>query len=139
MRPVLLLLASALPAAAWDFTAGAPCTLTHAEPPLEVVLTHDPATPLFTITLRRTEPWPVGGIFSITFEGGMTISTNRQILSEEGRALTVADRGFGNVIDGMAGAPGAIARLGDVEERFSLAGAAEPARALEACQPAPAV
>ncbi|MEL6913723.1 MAG: hypothetical protein AAFP13_04425 [Pseudomonadota bacterium] len=138
MRSFLLLLLAAGPAAAWDFTAGTPCTLTHAEPPLEVILTHDPAAPLYTITLRRSEPWPVGGIFSITFEGGITISTNRHVLSEAGRALTVADRGFGNVIDGMVTSPRAIARLEGVEERFSLTGAAEPARALEACQPAPA-
>ncbi|MEM9438222.1 MAG: hypothetical protein AAGA15_14385, partial [Pseudomonadota bacterium] len=92
---VVLLLAS--PAAAWEFTPGPPCLLTHAEQGIEVELTHDPSAPLFTITLRRAEPWPEGGVFSISFAGGATISTDRQTLSDGGRALTVADRGFGNV------------------------------------------
>jgi len=99
-----LLSMAAMPstAAAWEFTPGLPCLLTHGEQELDIELTHDPLAPLYTITLRRAQPWPDGQVFSIAFEGGVTISTNRQVISEGGRALTVSDRGFGNVIVGFA-------------------------------------
>lgn len=137
MRMILLpaLLLAASPAAAWEFTPGLPCILSQTDAPLEVTLTHDPSAPLYSITLRRAEPWPTGGIFSISFAGGQTITTNRQVLSEGGLALTVSDRGFGNVLGGMITSPFATARLGDIEEEFSLEGAAEPVLAFEACEP----
>ncbi|MEM9436072.1 MAG: hypothetical protein AAGA15_03455, partial [Pseudomonadota bacterium] len=88
---------------------------------------------------RRAEPWPEGGVFSISFAGGATISTDRQTLSDGGRALTVADRGFGNVIAGLATSPFATARVGEVSEQFSLEGAAGPTDDYARCEPAAAV
>lgn len=136
-----LLSMAAMPstAAAWEFTPGLPCLLTHGEQELDIELTHDPLAPLYTITLRRAQPWPDGQVFSIAFEGGVTISTNRQVISEGGRALTVSDRGFGNVIVGFATSARATARFGDVSETFSLNGAANPVRDFALCAPQPAV
>ncbi len=125
-------------ASAWEFTPGTPCRLTHAEPGLELELTHDPFAPLYTITLRREVPWPRAPYFSITFEGGQTITTNRHILIDNDHALTVKDRGFGNVLAGMANSPNAMAQTGLVSEKFNLSGAAAPTQAFEACGSVPA-
>lgn len=123
------------PASAWEFRAGLPCLLTHEEPALTVELTHDPTQPLYSITLRRDEPWPDAPIFSIEFENGPVISTPLHALTEGGRALSVADRGFGNVIAGLIAGGTAVAQLGDVRVPFSLNGAADPARDYAACVP----
>ncbi|MEM8593174.1 MAG: hypothetical protein AAGF13_11680 [Pseudomonadota bacterium] len=138
MRPLALLLLLASPAAAWEFTPGATCVLEHEEAGLEVTLTHDPEQPLYSITLRRGEPWPEADVFSIAFSNGPTISTPLHAITEEGRALSVADRGFGNVIAGLIAGGTATAFLGEVAETFSLTGAAEPTRAYAECRPLPA-
>lgn len=135
MRSLPLLVLLATPATAWEFTPGLPCLLTHAEPGLEVELTHDPTQPLFSITLRRGEPWPDAPVFSIAFENGPVISTPLHALTEDGRALSVADRGFGNVIAGLVAGGTAVAQVGDVTVPFSLSGAAEPTRDYAACVP----
>lgn len=131
----MLLCLFPLPAAAWEFTPGLPCLLTHVEQGVEVELTHDPTQPLFSITLRRSEPWPDAPVFTMSFENGPTISTPWHALSEGGRALSVADRGFGNVIAGLLGGGQAEAQLGDVTETISLSGADDPTRDYAACQP----
>ncbi|MCH2078377.1 MAG: hypothetical protein MK180_16130 [Rhodobacteraceae bacterium] len=134
MRWIILLILAG-PAAAWEFTLGLPCVLTHAEPGLEVELTHDPTQPLYSITLRRDTPWPDAPVFSIAFANGPTISTPLHALSESGRAVSVADRGFGNVIAGLIAGGAAQARLGDVTATFSLDGAAGPTQDYATCQP----
>ena len=44
-----------------------------------------------------------GPIFAIAFVGDspFEITTNRHALSDDGQTLTVRDRGFGNVLNGM--------------------------------------
>ena len=130
-----MLLFLATPATAWDFTPGLPCLLTHEEPGLEVLLTHDPTQPLYSITLTRSEPWGAGDVFSIAFDNGPMISTNWQERSADGRALTVTDAGFGNVIAGIVAGGTATAILGDDSVSFSLAGAAEPTLDYARCEP----
>lgn len=145
MRPILAtlaVLALASPAAAWQAgTDGALCTLTHAENGLDILLTHDPGPPLWTITITAPAPWPEAAIFSIAFLGGaeLTISTDRHNLSPDGLALSVSDRGFGNVLAGLSGNAQALFRLGDAEFAASLAGAAPEVAAFEACGTRPSV
>jgi hypothetical protein len=145
MRPILAALtalALASPATAWQAgTDGALCTLTHAENGLEIRLTHDPGPPLWTITITAPAPWPEAAIFSIAFLDGadLTISTDRHTLSQGGLALTVTDRGFGNVLAGLSGNARALFRAGDAEFSASLAGAAPEVAAFEACGTTPSV
>ena len=130
---MLFLLAT--PAAAWEFTPGPICVLSHSEGDVEVTLTHDPVAPEFSITLSRGAPWPAGDVFSIAFARGPTISTNRHELGDGGRSLTVRDRGFGNVILGLLAGGTATAFIGETAVAFSLDGAAEPTADYAACAP----
>jgi hypothetical protein len=141
MRYVLALICLASPAAAWEFTPGLPCLLTHEEQGLAIELTHDPRQPLFTITLTAPTPWPMGDVFSIRFIGaaGLTISTNRHVLSADGRALTVSDTGFGNVLAGLSLNATAEAQIGSETARFDLSGAADPVALFSICAAEPAV
>jgi hypothetical protein len=68
-----------------------------------VRLTYDPSLPEYTIAIRLSEPWPEAAVFAMRFEGprGNMISTSRHVLSEDGLTLSVRDRGFGNVLDGL--------------------------------------
>lgn len=131
----------ASPAIAWQAgQEGAVCTLSHQEPEgVAVLLTYDPAGPIYTITISRPEPWPDAPAFGIAFLGGeeLTITTNRQTLSEDGMSLSVADRGFGNVLAGLS--RNAIARMfaGEADVAVSLEGAAPEVAAFEACSIAP--
>lgn len=142
-RSVLLALGLLLgtQAAAWEFTPGLPCLLAHDEGRISVELSFDPSAPLYTISITRTSPWPPGDIFAIRFEGprGLTISTGQHILSEGGRRLTVTDRGFGNVLNGLQFNRGMVAVLGPTEVAFSLEGAAKPVAAFRACDGLPSV
>lgn len=120
---------------------GAICTLSHSEGGVEVRLTHDPAMPLYTITVAGGAPWPEVPVFSIAFLGGdeITISTDRHALSDDRRALSVADRGFGNVLAGLAGNLSAVFVAGEVVLTVSLEGAAPEVAAFEACGTVPSV
>lgn len=126
---------------AWEFTPGLPCLLTHSDPQAEIELTYDPTQPLYSITITRPEPWPSAQVFSMRFTGQNTIaiSTDRHRLSADGRALTVTDRGFGNVLNGLQFNTTVEALLGDAYVAASLAGAAEPVAAFRLCQPQPGV
>lgn len=137
MRYLMVCLCLASPASAWEFTPGAVCLLTQDADALDVVLTHDPVQPLFTITLTRPTPWPEGDVFSIRFEGAapFTISTNRHEITASGRALTVTDSGFTNVLNGLRFGGTAVATIGGAEARFSLAGAGGPTDAFALCAP----
>ncbi len=137
----LLLILAGHPAAAWDFTPGLPCRLTHDAAAAGVELTYDPTQPLYTITLRRPAPWPEADVFSLRFEGPapLTISTNRHVLSDGGRALTVTDTGFGNVLDGLQFNRTATALIGGEEVTVPLDGAADPVAAFRLCRVDPSV
>lgn len=137
MRLALAFFLLATPAGAWEFTAAPVCTLSHDAPGAAVRITHDPRRPEpYAIALTRPEaPWPEAASFALAFEGprGFTITTGRHGLSDGGRTLTVTDRGFGNVLDGLQFNETATARAGDLGLGLSLAGAAEPVEAFRAC------
>jgi hypothetical protein len=93
---------------------------------MSVSVTFDPSISEYAINLSREPGWPEGDVFSMRFEGprGLTISTDRhQINPEDTRTLTVKDRGFGNVLNGIKFNTRAVAIVGDVEVPVSLDGA----------------
>lgn len=132
-----LVLVLATPAHAWDFTPGTPCLLTHESAQAQIMLTHDPAQPLYTIAITRPEPWGDVPVFQMRFDGrqGRMIGTDRHRLSADGLTLTVTDSGFGNVLDGLQFNETAHAIAGDDIISVPLDGAAEPVAAFRACAP----
>lgn len=136
----LLALLLATPAGAWEFTPTPVCTLSHAAGTVSVRVTYDPAqADPYAIAVTRAAGWPAGAVFAIRFDGGraLVIQTTRQALSDGGRTLTVTDRGFGNVLDGLEFNAIATALIGDAAEPVSLQGAAAPVRAFRDCATAP--
>lgn len=127
------------PVRAWEFTPTPVCTLRN-DGPLSVRVTFDPRLDEpYAITLTSDAPWPVGAVFGLSFEGprGLTITTGRHRLSDDRLSLTVTDRGFGNVLNGLEFNTAASAFVGDTDRRFALDGAAEPVRAFRSCIAAP--
>lgn len=141
MRLSLLFALLAAPAAAWDFTPGLPCVLTHKTADAEIELTYDPTQPLYSVTVRPNAPFSGGAVFSMRFDGptGMTISTDRHAISPDGSAVTVVDTGFGNVLNGLQFNTTATALLGDRTISFPLAGAAVPVAKFRVCKAEPGV
>jgi hypothetical protein len=142
MRSPLALVLLTVPAQAWEAgTDGRLCTLDHAQPEAEVRLTYDPVGPVYTITVTTPAPWPIAPLFSIRFEGNrtLTISTDRHTMDETGRALTVTDSGFGNVLDGLEFNRTATAFTGDAAAVLDLEGAAPEVQRFRDCTVAPAV
>lgn len=141
MRVLICLLVWTSPVFAWEFTPGRPCVLTHVEDGAEVTLTHDPAAPLYTITIRTFAPWPDADAFGIRFDGpaGLTITTDRHVISPDGRALSVADRGFGNVLNGLQQNDTATALVGNTAVTFSLDDADDPVSKFRLCEAIPGV
>jgi hypothetical protein len=148
MRRLAPLLAAALvtvpagPAPAWEIRPGPVCEMAHEGESGTVRVTYDPAIGEYAITLTRMRgPWPDAAAFAITFRGaeGLTISTGRHVLSEGGRALTVRDRGFGNVLRGLEAGGSARAFAGAAEMEIDLAAAPPVVAAFRACRTTPAV
>lgn len=137
MKQLAILCCLAMPAHAWEFTPGLPCLLSHETDEAAVELTYDPTAPLYSITITRAAPWPDAPVFRMRFDGmaPLTISTDRQTFSADRRALTVIDRGFGNVLNGLQYNETASALLGDTTVMFPLKGAEEPVAAFRACRP----
>ncbi len=137
----LLLLLLAGPAHGWEFSPHPVCTLRHDGAEAAVELTFDPrqAEPYAIALTRRGAPWPDGPVFTMTFEGprALTIGTDRHRLAEGGAALTVTDRGFGNVLDGLEFGTRALALLADASALIDLTGAAAPVAEFRACAAAP--
>ena len=134
MRFPLALLLFAAPAAAWEFAPAPVCTLTNADK--TVTLTYDPALPEYTITLTLPQGrWAQADAFSMAFRGAraLVIGTDRHQLSADGRSLTVTDRGFGNVLDGLEFNRDALAASGDVTLGIDLAGINPAITAFRAC------
>jgi hypothetical protein len=100
-----------------------------------VRLTYDPSLPEYTIAIRLAEPWPEAAVFAMRFEGprGNMISTSRHALSEDGRTLSVSDRGFGNVLNGLEFNVVALAAAGEMVVSIDLDGAAPEVAAFRAC------
>lgn len=129
------------PVAAWEYTPGLPCVLNHKKPGAEIELTYDPRVPRYSVTIRQDSPWPDAPVFAMRFDGasGLTISTDRHSLGHAGRSVTVIDRGFGNVLDGLQFNDTVTAGLGDQTVTFSLDGAAGPVAAFRQCRALPGV
>jgi hypothetical protein len=66
-------------------------------------------------------------------ERPISIQTNRFTLSNDGRSLTVKDRGFGNVLNGLEFNARAYAMLGDTTVGISLDGINPAITAFRAC------
>ena len=130
---------AAPPALAWTFTPGRPCLLTQETATLSVVLTYDPSAPLYTIALSRADPFPAAPVFELSFRGGMDlrIGTDRHVLSDGARTLTVTDTGFGNVLNGIGFNTTMTAYIGDESIEVPLAGSDAPLAAFRACEGAP--
>lgn len=142
MKPLVTsaLLICASPSFAWEAGVEAGlCTLSHEAEGVAVRLTHDPSVPLYTITLTGTEPWPVASDFAIRFDGArpLTIRTDRHVLSADRRSLSVADRGFGNVLDGLQFNDTAEGISGETSLAVSLQAAATAVAAFRACGQVP--
>jgi hypothetical protein len=134
LLPLLVLLPG--PLSAWEFTPSPICTLNHADDAVAVVVTYDPAVPEYTISLTLSEgAWPRAPRFAIAFEGagGLVITTDRHERSEDGRTLSVKDRGFGNVLLGLESGGLGVARAGGTAASFALDGAAPAVAAFRAC------
>jgi hypothetical protein len=140
--PALILAAGLGPAHAWQAgVEGALCTIDHSGAEAEVRLTYDPSLPEYTIAIRVAEPWPEAAVFAMRFDGpqGRMISTGRHSLSGDGLTLSVSDRGFGNVLDGLEFNEVALAASGETVIAIDLEGAAPEVAAFRACITAPSV
>ncbi|MEO0429037.1 MAG: hypothetical protein AAF160_16525 [Pseudomonadota bacterium] len=100
-----------------------------------MTVTYDPRASEYAIALKRSVPWPRDAVFAIRFEGrqALTISTSRHELSEGGTVLTVTDRGFGNVLDGLQFNHTATALTGSATLSVPLDGAAPAVEGFRAC------
>ncbi len=138
MRYLIALLVLTTPAFAWEFSPVPVCTVSTATPQGAIELTYDPskAEP-YAIAVTRTAPWDTSRVFALQFSGanGLTITTDRQ--SIDGNTLTVRDRGFGNVLNGMQFNTTVTAFLGDKTVAFSLDGAAPEIARFRDCLAAP--
>lgn len=136
---ILALLLVASPATAWEFIPGLPCLLTHENNTAQIELTYDPTAPLYSVTIRQQAPWPGAPVFAMRFDGpaSLAISTDRHALSRDGRAVTVTDSGFGNVLNGLQFNDTVTATLGNTTTVFSLDGASEPVARFRECKPEP--
>lgn len=135
-----LALLLATPLLAWEFSPTPVCTLAHETADAALTVTYDPRLPEpYAIAITRPEPWPDAPGFAIRYEGPrpFTITTGRHRLSDGGRTLTVTDRGFGNLLDGLEFNAWATALANGLTVAFPLAGAAAPVRAFRACAEAP--
>ena len=128
-----MLLAS--PAIAWEFTPTPICTLTHIAQEVEVVVTYDPALPEYTITLTTPDPWPDAPQFGLAFIGprALSIGTDRHVLSDDRRSLSVTDTGFGNVLDGLQFNTAVTGASGAASVTFDLTDAASAVAAFREC------
>lgn len=136
LAPFLATLLAAVPASAWEFSAVPVCTLSHETPDARVAVTYDPAQPQpYAIAITLDRPWPGAPGFGIRYDGAraLSITTNRHVLSADGRTLTVTDHGFGNVLDGLEFNSTATAISGDRAVALPLDGAAPEVRAFRAC------
>ncbi|CTQ50610.1 hypothetical protein [Jannaschia donghaensis] len=133
MLRVLILCLLPLPAFAWTFSPVPICTLDHAGSTASIQVTYDPNTTLYSMHVDRAGGWPEARTLSVTFAGAatFTITTTRHQIA--GQRVSVTDRGFGNVLSGLAAGGTATVVLGDVAEVFDLTGAAPQVARFDAC------
>jgi len=136
LRAAAILICTAAPAFAWEArVSGAVCELTDEDKAAQVRLTYDPAIPEYSISITSGQGWSPSPTFAIRFEGprGLTISTQRQVISGDRATVTVRDSGFGNVLDGLEFNNTATAILGNEAVTFGLENAGPAVRAFRAC------
>lgn len=135
LRALAVLLLTATPALAWEAKSGDVCALAHEAEAGQVRVTYDPTITEYAIAITLDRPWSPGPVFALRFDGprNLTISTDRHMISGGGASLTVTDRGFGNVLDGLEFNDTATALLGDQAVVFVLDGAGPAVRAFRAC------
>ncbi|MEO1679421.1 MAG: hypothetical protein AAFU80_14815 [Pseudomonadota bacterium] len=139
MRALALLLATTLPAAAWEVVPADICTVEHVGESAQVTLTYDHRSREYAIEIERLNgAWPAAPAFSIRFDGAgaLVISTPRHTLSPDGRTITARDTGFGNVLNGLEFNDTATAFTGQAAETLDLRGdkpAAPAIAAFRAC------
>ena len=139
LRLLFICLLLAAPARAWEFSPVPICTLFHETDALRLIVTYDAAVPEYAIALTlKSGRWPDSPRFSIVFEGarGLTIGTDRHRLSPDAQTLTVTDRGFGNVLNGLQFNEMATAIAEEQRVTVPLQGAEPAVQAFRAC-PAP--
>lgn len=141
MRSLVFLVLFTSQAHAWVFTPGLVCRLEHETASARMELTYDPAAPLYTVTLTTPAVLPAAPIFSMRFMGaaGRAISTDRHKVSPDGKSVTAADRGFGNVLDGLQFNDVVEAVIGRTTLTFPLEGASGPVAQFRACEVATGV
>lgn len=101
-----------------------------------MTVTYDPEIAEYAITVTLADDtWPTGSTFGMAFASDrpINIQTDRFTLSDEGRSLTVKDRGFSNVLDGLEFNARAYAILGDMTVGFSLDGIETAIEAFRSC------
>lgn len=136
MRTLFALILIASPAAAWEFSASPICTLTSSGDAGTMTVTYDASLPEYAIALTLPEgTWPNAPVFGMAFaeDRPISIQTDQHRISNEGRTLTVKDRGFGNVLDGLEFNTRAYAILGDTTIGFGLDGIKDPIAAFRNC------
>ena len=135
LRVLSILLLSCGPALAWEVRTGSICELVHEGENASVRVTYDPAIPLYALEIMPGSPWADGPLFAMRFDGprGNTIATDRHVITGGGSTLTVTDRGFGNVLNGLEFNHTATALLGDRAVALPLDGAAPAVREFRAC------
>ena len=84
-------------------------------------------------------PFADAPVFSMTFQGAfpLSIATDRHQISNDGKTVTVMDRGFGNVLNGLQFNQTATATLGSQELPIPLIDAADAVAAFRTCDVLP--
>ena len=136
MRTTLAFLLFASPAAAWEFSASPICTLTDTSEAGEITVTYDPAITEYAIIVTLPEGrWINAPTFGMAFANDRPISiqTDQHSISPDGRSITVKDRGFGNVLNGLEFNSRAYAILGDTTVDIDLTGIGPAITAFRDC------
>lgn len=127
------------PASAWDFAATPVCTLSRQGDDLGVTLTYDPMLPEYVLTLSLPDgTWPQGPVFAMTFANWRPamIQTDQHQLSGNRRQLSVRDRGFGNVLDGLEYGDATQANTGGMTVSINTTGISGAMQAFRQCETA---
>lgn len=136
MRYALLLSLLPVPGFAWHFSADPICTLTHQAEAAEIAITFDPTVPEYALFVTlRSGTWDLSPTFEMTFQGGqpINIGTTRHRLSADRATLSVKDRGFGNVLDGIEFNTALAAGTGAQFVTADTSAAAAAVQAFRAC------
>lgn len=140
MRFILILTLLPLPAFAWEFSPDPICTLSHQTGDAEIIVTYDASLPEYAVHItRQNGTWDAAPSFRMAFGGGreVEIGTTRHSLSTDGTTLSVRDRGFGNVLDGLEFNENVVSTSGGTSVIANLTDAAPAVQAFRACPTEP--